>query len=74
MVEEVGQQLSINIRFFASISASQNEKLLLSIPPRWLFPKNFIGSISVSSDHRETSTITFFFHLKRRSIVGSNET
>ena len=38
-----------------------------SVPPRCLFSKTSLASISMSSDHRDRSTISFFFHLNNQT-------
>ena len=69
MLEEVDQKLSISISGFDSSSAGQNDQLLWSVAPRWLFPKTFIVSISMSSDHREGSAIRFFLQLNNQTLL-----
>lgn len=59
--------LTINIDFFAKISVGQNEQLLLSIVPVWLFPKTSTVSIFMSSHHR--GTIRFFYQLNNQTSV-----
>lgn len=59
--------LTINIDFFAKISVGQNEQLLLSIIPVWLFPKTSTVSIFMSSHHR--GTIRFFYQLNNQTSV-----
>ena len=56
---------------FSRTLAAQNEQLLRSVSPSWLFLKTCIDFTPISSYHWDISTIRFFFHLNNLHLVGS---